>query len=76
MVVLFKRTKLTLFENLGFRIRDIAAGSSHSAAVTSSGELYTWGFGEYGRLGHGDCATQLLPKRVCAPETREVIRND
>lgn len=48
----------------GFRIRDIAAGSSHSAAVTSSGELYTWGLGEYGRLGHGDCATQLLPKRV------------
>ncbi|XP_056895396.1 E3 ubiquitin-protein ligase HERC2 isoform X1 [Takifugu flavidus] len=46
------------------RIRDIACGSSHSAAITSSGELYSWGLGEYGRLGHGDNATQLRPKLV------------
>lgn len=46
------------------RIRDIACGSSHSAALTSSGELYTWGLGEYGRLGHGDNTTQLKPKMV------------
>ncbi|CAH1128754.1 unnamed protein product [Ceutorhynchus assimilis] len=46
------------------KIRDIACGSSHSAAITSSGELYTWGLGEYGRLGHGDNVTQLKPKLV------------
>lgn len=46
------------------RVRDIACGSSHSAAITSSGELYTWGLGEYGRLGHGDSITQLKPKLV------------
>lgn len=46
------------------KIRDIACGSSHSAAITSSGELYTWGLGEYGRLGHGDIVTQLKPKLV------------
>ncbi|KAK4883497.1 hypothetical protein RN001_006816 [Aquatica leii] len=46
------------------RIRDIACGSSHSAAITSSGELYTWGLGEYGGLGHGDNVTQLKPKQV------------
>lgn len=28
------------------RIRDIACGSSHSAAITTSGELYCWGLGE------------------------------
>ncbi|CAH0559020.1 unnamed protein product [Brassicogethes aeneus] len=48
------------------KIRDIACGSSHSAAITSSGELYTWGLGEYGRLGHGDIVTQLKPKQVKA----------
>lgn len=48
------------------RIRDIACGSSHSAAITSAGELYTWGLGEYGRLGHGDNFTQLKPKLVQA----------
>lgn len=46
------------------RIRDIACGSSHSAAISNSGELYTWGLGEYGRLGHGDNMTQLKPKLV------------
>lgn len=50
------------------RVRDIACGSSHSAALTSSGELYTWGLGEYGRLGHGDNTTQLKPKMVSTPE--------
>lgn len=30
----------------------------------STGELFTWGLGEYGRLGHGDNQTQLRPKQV------------
>lgn len=46
------------------RVRDIACGSAHSAAITSGGELYTWGLGQYGRLGHGDNVTQLKPKLV------------
>ncbi|CAG7818352.1 unnamed protein product [Allacma fusca] len=56
------------------RIRDIACGSSHSAAITSGGELYTWGLGEYGRLGHGDMTTQLRPKSVKALEGKRVIQ--
>lgn len=56
------------------RIRDIACGSSHSAAITSSGELYTWGLGEYGRLGHGDNCTQLKPKVVAALLGKRVIQ--
>ena len=43
---------------------DIAAGSAHSAAIVSEGDLYSWGFGEYGRLGHGDAETQIKPKMV------------
>ncbi|XP_039436955.1 probable E3 ubiquitin-protein ligase HERC2 isoform X1 [Culex pipiens pallens] len=56
------------------RIRDIACGSSHSAAITSSGELYTWGLGEYGRLGHGDNCTQLKPKLVTALQGHRVVQ--
>lgn len=33
---------------------NVACGSSYSAAVTDEGELYTWGSGENGRLGHGE----------------------
>lgn len=32
----------------------IASGEAHSAAISSEEELFTWGAGSYGRLGHGD----------------------
>ncbi|XP_054721916.1 E3 ubiquitin-protein ligase HERC2-like [Uloborus diversus] len=46
------------------RIRDVACGSAHSAAISSCGELFTWGLGDNGRLGHGDLITQTVPKMV------------
>ena len=43
----------------------IAAGGWHSAAVTAGGLLYTWGRGEYGRLGHGsDVKDKVVPALV------------
>ncbi|GFS15828.1 E3 ubiquitin-protein ligase HERC2, partial [Elysia marginata] len=55
------------------RVRDIACGSSHSAAIISNGDLYTWGLGDYGRLGHGDNTTQLKPKQAPSPDTSMVM---
>jgi len=48
----------------GKEVVDIAAGGAHSACITSAGELYTWGKGRYGRLGHGDSDDQARPKLV------------
>ena len=42
----------------------VSAGEMHSACCTSDGDLYTWGEGFCGQLGHGDKRPQLLPKRV------------
>ncbi|XP_015510519.2 E3 ubiquitin-protein ligase HERC2 [Neodiprion lecontei] len=56
------------------RIRDVACGSGHSAAIASNGELYTWGLGEYGRLGHGDTNSQLRPKLVEALVGQRVVQ--
>ena len=45
-------------------VTNISCGSAHSAAIVNNRELYTWGLGDYGRLGHGDKVTQLKPKWV------------
>lgn len=52
---------------LGKHMHDIACGSGYSAAIASSGELYTWGNGCHGRLGHGDTEMQTKPKLVSRP---------
>lgn len=55
----------TLISELaGKQVVHIACGSSHSAAVTSAGELYTWGRGSFGRLGLGTTEDQLTPALV------------
>lgn len=42
----------------------ISAGDSHSAAISSTFEVYTWGDGGYGKLGHGTLVNELAPRRV------------
>ena len=46
------------------KISDIKCGNHHTAAMTTTGAVYTWGFGGYGRLGHNDPADCLTPKEV------------
>ncbi|KAM8783149.1 RCC1 domain-containing protein 1 isoform 1-T1 [Rhynchonycteris naso] len=41
-----------------------SCGSRHTAVVTRLGELYTWGWGKYGQLGHSDTASWDRPCRV------------
>nr|XP_033775643.1 probable E3 ubiquitin-protein ligase HERC1 isoform X2 [Geotrypetes seraphini] len=42
----------------------VSAGYRHSAAVTEDGELYTWGEGDFGRLGHGDSNSRNIPTLI------------
>ena len=35
-------------------IKFIECGESHSIALTSTGDIFSWGCGSYYRLGHGD----------------------
>lgn len=41
----------------------VACGFAYTAAVTASGELFTWGAGENGRLGLGDVEDRHTPSR-------------
>eukprot|EP00934_Nitzschia_sp_Nitz4_P006496 Nitzschia sp. Nitz4//scaffold145_size56662//25408//27333//NITZ4_006557-RA/size56662-snap-gene-0.86-mRNA-1//1//CDS//3329536577//6486//frame0 len=48
----------------GHVVVQVTCGSYHTAAVASNGDLYTWGGGMYGKLGHGNEAGHSTPKRV------------
>jgi alpha-tubulin suppressor-like RCC1 family protein len=42
----------------------VAAGGSHSMALTTTGELYAWGAGGSGQLGHGGKEHLAVPRVV------------
>ena len=55
-----------------YRVVSIAAGGRHCAAVSSAGELFTWGDGRMGQLGHGDTQSRLMPTPVVALHSRHI----
>ncbi|KAM0893170.1 hypothetical protein ACQ4PT_025264 [Festuca glaucescens] len=42
----------------------VACGTNHAVAVDSSGFVYTWGYGGYGRLGHREQKDEWKPRLV------------
>lgn len=46
------------------KVVDVAAGDSHSMALTKDGNVFTWGSGSYGRLGLGTEMDALLPQVI------------
>ncbi|KAL3667477.1 hypothetical protein V7S43_007700 [Phytophthora oleae] len=48
------------------RARYVAAGWAHSALISTSGEVFTFGWGLYNQLGHGSTQNELKPVAVDA----------
>jgi len=46
------------------RIVSVASSDEHCLALTAEGEVYSWGEGEYGLLGHGDVDKRAVPCRI------------
>lgn len=57
---------------VGEFVEEISCGAHHVAALTSRSELYTWGKGANGRLGHGDIDDRKSPTLVEALKERHV----
>ncbi|KAK4278882.1 hypothetical protein QN277_016663 [Acacia crassicarpa] len=48
----------------GMHVSSISCGPWHTAVVTSSGQLFTFGDGTFGVLGHGDRKSVSIPREV------------
>ena len=59
-----------------FKAINIAAGEAHSMAIedTKERQLFTWGFGGYGCLGHGDRSDKKVPRHVRMFADKKVAR--
>ncbi|CAI5740081.1 unnamed protein product [Hyaloperonospora brassicae] len=64
---------------LDSEVVQVACGNWHTAALTASGDVYTWGWGKDGQLGpESSVATQVLPRVVnvlSSPGTSESIQD-
>lgn len=56
------------------QVNYVCCGGHHTAALTSSGTLLTWGFDDDGRLGHGQIGHISIPKKVAGIETLRVVQ--
>ena len=51
----------------------VCAGYAASMAVTEAGELFTWGYGQHGKTGHGSNEDEMYAKRVEGLAGEEVV---
>lgn len=58
----------------GICVTSVSCGPWHSAAISSEGQLFTFGDGTFGALGHGDRCSTNLPREVNALKGQKVVR--
>ncbi|KAI5616864.1 putative E3 ubiquitin-protein ligase HERC4 [Silurus asotus] len=46
------------------KVSSISCGAAHTAILTKEGEVYTFGEGAHGQLGHNSTKNELLPRKV------------
>lgn len=49
----------------GKKVVGVATSAHHTAMRTDTGEVFTCGYGEYGKLGHGSAKDASNPRSVC-----------
>ena len=51
----------------------VSTGAYHNLALTAGGNVWSWGNGGFGKLGHCDEQRQLLPKQIEAFADQRVL---
>jgi len=57
----------------GKKVVGASTGYFHTAVWTEAGELFTFGLGQFGKLGHGGAEDELVPKLVEALAGKKVV---
>ncbi|KAL6054785.1 RUN and FYVE domain-containing protein 2 [Balamuthia mandrillaris] len=58
----------------GQKVSRVQCAATYTAAITERGQVYTWGDGTNGVLGHGDESDVLKPTKVRALEGVTIVR--
>ncbi|KAJ6830331.1 uncharacterized protein M6B38_353840 [Iris pallida] len=58
----------------GLHVSSVSCGPWHTAVVTSAGQLFTFGDGTFGVLGHGDRTSRKMPREVEALRGMRTVR--
>ncbi|KAJ0246339.1 Brevis radix (BRX) domain-containing protein [Hirschfeldia incana] len=69
----FLTRKITDAFGGSLRVHSVACGAWHTAIVTFSGQLYTYGSGTFGVLGHGSVESVTKPKEVESLKRMKVL---
>ncbi|XP_075609978.1 serine/threonine-protein kinase Nek9 isoform X1 [Balearica regulorum gibbericeps] len=54
-------------------VEQVSCGDNHVAVLTRNREVYTWGCGEYGRLGLDSEEDHYTPQKVDVPKTLNIV---
>ena len=46
------------------RVTQVACGQGHTLALTEDGQVYYWGFNEWGQLGNGNRTSETVPVKI------------
>ena len=57
----------------GFTIVQVSAGEDHSVALTQTGDVFSWGRGTSGQLGHGDVKNVWFPFLVKSLQGKGIV---
>ena len=58
----------------GEGVIDISCGDKHTLALTSGGDVYSWGDGSLGQLGLGDLRKQHTPSRIMELQGKMILQ--